>query len=34
MYWAVEADPDSTLTFYAVSAPAFSPEDYVTVRPQ
>ncbi len=31
---SIEADPDSTLTFYAVSAPAFSPEDYVAVGPQ
>ena len=26
---SIRADPNSTLTFYAVSAPAFSPEDYV-----
>ena len=31
---SIEADPNSTLTFYAVSAPAFSPEDYVAVKPK
>ena len=31
---SIQADPNSTLTFYAVSAPAFSPEDYVVVKPQ
>jgi predicted cupin superfamily sugar epimerase/mannose-6-phosphate isomerase-like protein (cupin superfamily) len=29
---SIEADPDSSLTFYAISAPAFSPEDYVMVK--
>lgn len=29
---SIQADPNSTLTFYAVSAPAFSPEDYVVVK--
>jgi predicted cupin superfamily sugar epimerase/mannose-6-phosphate isomerase-like protein (cupin superfamily) len=29
---SIEADPNSTLSFYAVSAPAFSPEDYVAVK--
>ena len=31
---SIEADPDSTLTFYAVSSPAYSPEDYVAVKPK
>ncbi len=31
---SIQADPNSTLTFYAVSAPAFSPEDYVAVKAQ
>jgi predicted cupin superfamily sugar epimerase/mannose-6-phosphate isomerase-like protein (cupin superfamily) len=31
---SIEADPNSTLTFYAVSAPAYSPEDYVAVKPK
>jgi predicted cupin superfamily sugar epimerase/mannose-6-phosphate isomerase-like protein (cupin superfamily) len=31
---SIQADPNSTLTFYAVSAPAFRPEDYVSVKPQ
>jgi predicted cupin superfamily sugar epimerase/mannose-6-phosphate isomerase-like protein (cupin superfamily) len=31
---SIRADPNSTLTFYAVSAPAFSPEDYVVVKTQ
>ncbi len=29
---SIEADPNSTLSFYAVSAPAYSPEDYVAVK--
>jgi mannose-6-phosphate isomerase-like protein (cupin superfamily) len=29
---SIQADPNSRLTFYAVSAPAFSPEDYVVVK--
>jgi predicted cupin superfamily sugar epimerase len=29
---SIEADTDSTLIFYAVSAPAYSPEDYVAVQ--
>jgi predicted cupin superfamily sugar epimerase/mannose-6-phosphate isomerase-like protein (cupin superfamily) len=29
---AIEADSNATLTFYAVSAPAYSPEDYVAVQ--
>jgi uncharacterized protein len=29
---AIEADPDGTLTFLAISAPAFTPEDYVSVK--
>jgi predicted cupin superfamily sugar epimerase/mannose-6-phosphate isomerase-like protein (cupin superfamily) len=28
---SIQADPNSRLTFYAISAPAFSPEDYVPV---
>jgi uncharacterized protein len=31
---SIQADPNSRLTFYAVSAPAFSPEDYVAVKAQ
>ncbi len=31
---SIEADPNSTLTFYAVSAPAYSPEDYTAVKPK
>ena len=31
---SIEADPTSTLTFYAVSAPAYSPDDYVGVAPR
>jgi len=31
---SIEAGPNSTLTFYAVSAPAYSSEDYVTVTPK
>jgi predicted cupin superfamily sugar epimerase/mannose-6-phosphate isomerase-like protein (cupin superfamily) len=31
---SIQADPNSRLTFYAVSAPAFSPEDYVVVKAQ
>jgi quercetin dioxygenase-like cupin family protein len=30
---SIEADADSSLSFYAVSARAFSPDDYVVVRP-
>lgn len=30
---SIEADADSTLVFYAVCAPAFTPEDYVPVPP-
>jgi predicted cupin superfamily sugar epimerase/mannose-6-phosphate isomerase-like protein (cupin superfamily) len=29
---SIEADPNSTLIFYAVSAPAYRPEDYVAVK--
>ena len=29
---SIEADSNGTLTFYAVSAPAYSPEDYVPVK--
>ncbi len=29
---AITAAPDSALEFYAVSTPAFSPEDYVPVK--
>jgi mannose-6-phosphate isomerase-like protein (cupin superfamily) len=29
---SIQADPNSTLTFYAVSAPAFRPEDHVAVK--
>jgi predicted cupin superfamily sugar epimerase/mannose-6-phosphate isomerase-like protein (cupin superfamily) len=29
---SIQADPNSTLRFYAVSAPAFSPEDYVVLK--
>jgi mannose-6-phosphate isomerase-like protein (cupin superfamily) len=28
---AIEADANTTLTFLAISAPAFTPEDYVAV---
>jgi mannose-6-phosphate isomerase-like protein (cupin superfamily) len=30
---SIEAAPGSLLEFYAVSAPAFAPEDYVLVKP-
>ncbi len=30
---SIEADAKSTLSFYAISAPAFSPDDYVLVKP-
>jgi predicted cupin superfamily sugar epimerase/quercetin dioxygenase-like cupin family protein len=30
---AIEAGPANALTFFAVSAPAFTPEDYVPVKP-
>ena len=30
---SIEADPQSALIFYAISAPAFAPDDYVLVRP-
>jgi len=30
---SIEAGPQSSLIFYAISAPAFTPEDYVMVRP-
>jgi uncharacterized protein len=29
---SMQADPNSTLSFYAVSAPAFSPDDYVVLK--
>jgi predicted cupin superfamily sugar epimerase/mannose-6-phosphate isomerase-like protein (cupin superfamily) len=29
---SIQADPHSTLRFYAISAPAFSPEDYVVLQ--
>jgi mannose-6-phosphate isomerase-like protein (cupin superfamily) len=29
---SIQADPNSTLRFYAISAPAFSPEDYVVLQ--
>jgi predicted cupin superfamily sugar epimerase/mannose-6-phosphate isomerase-like protein (cupin superfamily) len=30
---SIEADPNNTLTFLAISAPSFTPEDYVAVKP-
>lgn len=30
---SIEADRNSTLSFYAISTPAFTPEDYVLVKP-
>jgi predicted cupin superfamily sugar epimerase/mannose-6-phosphate isomerase-like protein (cupin superfamily) len=30
---SIEADTANTLSFYAISAPAFAPEDYVLVKP-
>ena len=30
---SIEADANTTLTFLAISAPAFTPEDYVAVKP-
>ena len=30
---SIEADVNSTLSFYAISAPAFAPEDHVSVNP-
>jgi mannose-6-phosphate isomerase-like protein (cupin superfamily) len=33
MVHSIEADADGSLTFYAISAPAFEPADYVRVGP-
>jgi mannose-6-phosphate isomerase-like protein (cupin superfamily) len=30
---SIEADAKSSMSFYAISAPAYSPDDYVAVKP-
>jgi mannose-6-phosphate isomerase-like protein (cupin superfamily) len=30
---SIEADANNALTFFAISAPSFTPEDYVAIKP-